>query len=128
MNYIITILLSVLLSLTAFLSIPFSTLETAFKEGDATTIIAQSGDKILLNVAQKEGVYSASQATQILKTFFEKHPASSFKFTFKGKEDGTNSFAVGSYVAKETFRVSLKFKLKKEKYDIEAISIVEEGR
>lgn len=128
MSYLITVLLSALFSLSAFLSIPFSDLEEAFKKGDATTIIDQSGEKILLNVSQKEGVYSSSQATQILKTFFEKNPASSFSFTFKGKEDGTNSFAVGTYVSKQSYRVSIKFKLKKEKYQIEAISIVEEAQ
>lgn len=126
MNYLISVLLSALFSLSAFLSIPFSDLEKAFQEGDATSIISQSGEKILLNVSQKEGVYSSSQATQILKTFFEKNPANSFEFTFKGKEDGTNSFAVGTYVAKKSYRVSIKFKLKKEKYEIEAISIVED--
>lgn len=126
MNYLFSVLFAVIFSLSAFLSIPFSALEKAFQEGDAITIVAQSGDKILLNVSQKEGVYSTLQATQILKTFFEKNPAASFEFSFKGKEDGTNSFAVGTYIAKESYRVSIKFKLKKEKYEIEAISIVEE--
>ena len=126
MNYFITIIFSIIINLTAFLSVPFSELEKAFSTGDATEIVKYGKSKILINIDQKEGVYSQSQGSQILKSFFKDHPPKSFDFHFKGKESGASSYAVGTYLSEHSFRVTLKFQLEKEVYKIESISIEKE--
>lgn len=124
MNFLYIILLSWVMSMDAFLAIPFDDLEKAFQQADATAIVNQSRDKVLISILDKEGVYGASQARQVLKDFFSTHPVTSFSFSFKGKESGANSFALGTYESNEKkFRVSIKFTLEKEVYKIESIAI-----
>lgn len=124
MSQIITFLSALIISLSVMLSIPFEAIQIAFEKGDSTTIIKNSGDKVFIQIGTKEGVYSHSQAEQVLKRFFESHPATSFQFIYKGKSEGKNTFATGDYIAKDkTYKVSLKFKVAKEDYLIESITI-----
>lgn len=104
--------------------VPYSSVESAFSSGDAAKIVNYASDKLYLKVPDKEGVYAKSQATQILKDFFTKKPATSFKFSFKGTTaDGAN--ATGSYVSKgETYRVTIKWNKNNSEYEIENISII----
>ena len=104
--------------------VPYSSVESAFASGDAAKIVNYASDKLYLKVPDKEGVYAKSQATQILKDFFTKKPATSFKFSFKGTTaDGAN--ATGSYVSKgETYRVTIKWNKNNSEYEIENISII----
>lgn len=105
-------------------SIPYSQLEKAFVENNAQAIVSMGKDKILLKVKGKEAVYSQSQAGMVLKDFFATHPASSFSFTFRGKESNDGCFAVGQYVSKsETFRVSIHFTKVGDSQKIESLSI-----
>lgn len=124
MNYIVTVIITVFLGWSSVFSVPFEELEKAFASGDAEKVMTFSGEKVLITIDKKEGVYSRSQGAQVLKSFFNAHPATSFKFTFKGKEKGTSSFAVGSYSCKENkYRVSIKFVQDKDDYLIEAITL-----
>lgn len=124
MSYLITYILSLAFALSSLLSIPFNDLESAFAKGDAEKVISYGKTKILISIDSKEGVYSKSQGTQVLKSFFKDNPPKSFSFDFKGKEDGSNSFAVGVYKsAAKNFRISLKFQKEGEDYLIESITI-----
>lgn len=122
MGFILSILSALIFNLTGG-DVPYSAVESAFNNGDAAKIVAYGKDKILLNVMDKEGVYASAQATQVLKEFFTKKPASSFKFSFKGTtSDGAN--AMGNYVSKgETFRVTLKWAKMSSEFKIESITI-----
>ena len=104
--------------------VPYSSVESAFASGDAAKIVNYASDKLYLKVPDKEGVYAQSQATQILKDFFTKKPATSFKFSFKGTtSDGAN--ATGSYISRgETYRVTIKWNKNNSDYEIENISII----
>lgn len=104
--------------------VPYSSVESAFASGDAAKIVNYASDKLYLKVPDKEGVYAQSQATQILKDFFTKKPATSFKFSFKGTtSDGAN--ATGNYISKgETYRVTIKWNKNNSEYEIENISII----
>lgn len=104
--------------------IPYSSIEKAFIANNANDIVALGKDKILLNVLGKEGAYSKSQATLVLKDFFSKKPGNSFKFIFKGKESADGSFAIGSYESKsESFRVTIHFKKESGDFKIESLTI-----
>jgi len=123
MGFIYTFLTALFLSLTIPPEIPYSTVEAAFVSGDAAKIVSYGKDKILLSVLDKDGAYAQSQATQVLKDFFTKKPASSFKFSFKGATaDGATT--IGTYLSKnESFRVTIKWTKVNSDYKIESISI-----
>lgn len=105
-------------------TIPYASIETAFNSGDASKIVSYGKDRMIINVLEKEGVYSQSQASQVLKDFFGKKPASSFKFTFKGKETEDGAFAIGTYVSKgENYRVTIKWTKSGSDLKIESIAI-----
>jgi hypothetical protein len=124
MSYLITYILSLAFALSSILSIPFNDLETAFLKGDAEKVVSYGKTKMLISIESKEGVYSKSQGTQVIKSFFKDYPPKSFSFDFKGKESGSNSFAVGIYKsAKGDFRISVKFQKEGGEYLIESITI-----
>jgi adenylyl- and sulfurtransferase ThiI len=105
-------------------AIPYASIESAFASGDASKIVSYGKERMIVNVIDKEGVYSQSQASQVLKEFFGKKPASSFKFTFKGKETDDGCFAIGAYVSKsENYRVTIKWKKSGSEFKIESIAI-----
>ncbi len=84
MGVIYAFVCGLLLQLTVSTDIPYTTIENAIATGDAAKIVSYGADKIYLKVPEKEGVFAKSQATQILKDFFTKKPAATFKFSFKG--------------------------------------------
>lgn len=112
------------MSMTTQSDIPYSSIEKAFISNDANDIIALGKDKMLINVLGKEGAYSIPQANLVLKDFFTKKPASTFKFIFKGKETADGSFAIGTYESKgEKFRVTIHFKKISGDFKIESLII-----
>lgn len=124
MGFLYSILTSFILSLHFSGDIPYSSLETAFVENNASGIVTLGKDKILLNILGNEGAYSQSQATLVLKDFFTKKPSTSFKFIFKGKESTDGSFAIGTYMSKnENFRITIQFKKINSDFKIESLTI-----
>lgn len=120
----ITLIFSFFAGWIGFLSIPFSELETAIAEGDAQEIVQHAGSKVIIQIDNKEGVYSKSQGTQVLQSFFNDHPTEKFSFEFKGREDKTQSYAFGTYHSMVDFKLSIKFKLKEKSiYVIESVII-----
>lgn len=123
MGILYTILSVLILNLSSG-EIPYTSIETAFAAGDANKLVSYGKENMMLNVMDKEGVYSQSQASQILKEFFNKKPATAFRFTFKGKETSEGTFAIGNYQSKaESFRVTIKWKKIGADYRIESIAI-----
>lgn len=124
MAVIYTFILGLFIQFTNLVDVPYAAVESAFANGDAAKIVNYTSDKLYLKVPEKEGVYAKSQATQILKDFFTKKPATSFKFSFKGTtSDGAN--ATGSYISKgEAYRVTIKWNKNGADYEIENISII----
>lgn len=123
MNYIITSILSIFFVLNSMFSIPFKEVENAFIEGDASKVVSYGTTKMLISIEGKEGVYSKSQGTQVLTSFFKSNPPRSFSFSFKGKDEGASSFAVGEYLSNKKYRVSIKFKKIQNQHQIESLTI-----
>lgn len=123
MGIVFSLLTAFLLSIVGA-DVPYTQVERAFAEGDAAKVVSYGKDKILLNVFEKDGVYASSQATQILKDFFQKNPTNTFKFSYKGAV-GDGASAMGNYQAKgETYRVTVKWAKISGEYKIESISIL----
>lgn len=124
MAFIYSFLVSFLFSLSNPADVPYSELESAFSTGNAAAISAMGKEKMLISIIDKEAAYSQSQATLVLKDFFSKKPASSFKFNFKGKESADGTFAIGIYTSKtENFRVTIHFKKIGADFKIERLTI-----
>lgn len=121
-----TLLLSILLLLGGnFQSdVPYSSVQSAFKSGNADAVAGTCKDKCLINILGEEGVYSKSQATQVLKNFFTKNPASSFSFIHKGSGSSEGAFGIGNYESRGTeYRVTIHFKKISGAFKIESITI-----
>lgn len=124
MGFILSLVASFILSLHTMSDASFTAVEQAFGREDAAKIVSYGKDKILLQIQGKEGVYAQSQATQLLKDFFNRKPVSSFRFTFKGKESDDSPLTTGIYVSKsESFRVTIKWKHISSELKIESLSI-----
>lgn len=124
MNFILSLIASIICSLSAVTDANFTAVEQAFGREDAAKIISYGKDKVLLQIQGKEGVYAQSQATQLLKDFFNRKPVSSFRFTFKGKESDDSPLTTGTYTSKsESFRVTIKWKHIGSDLKIESLSI-----
>lgn len=122
----ITLLLSLLLLLGGELpaDVPYGSVQSAFKSGKAESVAGKCKDKCLISILGDEGVYSKSQATQVLKNFFNKHPASSFTFLHKGSGSSEGAFGIGTYVSKgNEYRVTIHFKKINGSFKIESINI-----
>jgi hypothetical protein len=128
MNYLVYLLVTITLSLSSTLFIPFSEIETAFHSADSAKIMELSKSKLIINLDGKEGVYSQSQGNQVLKTFFKTNPPKSFAYTFKGTEKKLGSYALGIYSStnSSSFKVSLKFLKEGDLYKIESLTINKE--
>ncbi|MEJ6599087.1 MAG: DUF4783 domain-containing protein [Crocinitomicaceae bacterium] len=106
------------------MDVPFKSVESAFKSGNAKDLVSIGKEKILINVDGIEGVYSKSQATLVLKKFFTKYPAKSFSYIHKGKGSSEGSFAIGTYTSGSSeFRVTVHFKKIKGNFKIESLAI-----
>ena len=106
------------------MDVPFKSVESAFKSGNAKDLVSIGKEKILINVDGIEGVYSKSQATLVLKKFFTKYPAKSFSYIHKGKGSSEGSFAIGTYTSGSSeFRVTVHFKKIKGNFKIESLTI-----
>ena len=106
------------------MDVPFKSVESAFKSGNAKDLVSIGKEKILINVDGTEGVYSKSQATLVLKKFFTKYPAKSFSYIHKGKGSSEGSFAIGTYTSGSSeFRVTVHFKKIKGNFKIESLTI-----
>ena len=104
--------------------VPYAKVDQAFDAQNAESIVAFSREKMVIKLSGKEGIYSKSQAVQIIKEFFVKHPKGAFDFTFKGAESDAGTFAIGNYVdGKSKYRVTIHFKNGADGYKIECLTI-----
>ncbi|MDR0801726.1 DUF4783 domain-containing protein [Fluviicola sp.] len=124
MSFILSLIASFVLSIHSVMDASFVAVEQAFNREDAAKIVSYGKDKLLLQIQGKEGVYAQSQATQLLKDFFNRNPVSSFRFTFKGKESDDAPLTTGTYTSKEeSFRVIIKWKHIGSDLKIESLSV-----
>lgn len=107
-------------------TIPYTEIEAAVLKADAHKIVSYGTDKIFVSVNNKESIYSKSQTAIVLKDFFIKKPADSFKITVKSQVQGAISFVAGEYTSNGSkYRISLQFKKVEEQFKIDKIVISE---
>ena len=77
------------------------------KAGNSKAVSKYFGSTVDLSILDKDDVYSKAQAEIILKDFFAKHPAKSFKILHQGTSKMKLEYAIGNLqTSKGTFRVT----------------------
>jgi hypothetical protein len=124
MGFVLSLIASFILSFHSVTDANFTAVEQAFNREDAARIVSYGKDKLLLQIQGKEGIYAQSQATQLLKDFFNRKPVSNFHFTFRGRESDDSPLTTGVYTSKsESFRVTIKWKHLGSDLKIESLAI-----
>lgn len=87
----------------------FQKISNAITLGNARAIQEQCHSSIELETPESSGIYSRSQAEQVLKKFFDRHPPMSFQLQHQGFSNTGSRFAIGNYLSsdEESFRVSI---------------------
>ena len=88
MKAIKIIILTVLISLSSILFAQNENINLALKTGNTTELLKYCSSNVELIFDNKEGVYSKSQASMILKDFFAKNKPSGFSITHEGGKEG----------------------------------------
>lgn len=98
----------------------FQKMSNAIALGNARAIQEQCHSSIELETPESSGIYSRSQAEQILKKFFDRHPPLSFQLQHQGFSNTGSRFAIGNYLSsdEESFRVSIFAKKQNGVYQI----------
>ena len=123
MGVVYSVLMSASIVMGVLTAIPYDSIDKAFDSGNAEKIVALGKDKILINIQGKEAAYGHSQAIMVLKSFFKSNPPNGFSFSFKGKESGEGSFAIGTYKSgSSSYRVTIHFKKNGNELSIESLS------
>lgn len=123
MSKLFYILLSMIITSGAS-NVPYSAVESAFNQKNAQKVVALCKDKVIIDLNGENGMYSSSQATLVLKRFFDEHKSGSFSYSFKGTPSNDGCFAIGTYKdGASKFRVSIHFKKSGSTFLIERLSI-----
>ena len=105
----------------------FDAIETCVRTGDVTALSAWFPNTLECNLFGEEGAYSKTQATMILKSFFEKYPPA--KFAFKHSSDKrTVKYAIGILQTKnnDKLRVTILIKGQNKELKIQQLRIERE--
>jgi len=79
----------------------------AISVGNAHALVKWFSSNVDLTVLGKEEMYSKAQAEQILRDFFFKYPAKSFKLRHGSSKPSATQYGIGSYKSTNghTFRI-----------------------
>ncbi|MDR3350504.1 MAG: DUF4783 domain-containing protein [Prevotellaceae bacterium] len=105
----------------------FDAIETYVQQGNAAALSAWFPDTVECNLLGEENSYSRTQATMILKDFFEKYPPA--QFAFKHSSDKrTVKYAIGLLETQnnEQLRVTILLKDKGDDLKIQQLRIEKE--
>lgn len=105
----------------------FTVIAKALSSGDAVALAEYFDENVELIVFDEEGIYSKSQAEQVVKKFFVEYPPKSFKLVHKGTNNKALHFCIGDMqIDGETYRVSFYLKQTDKGLLIQELGIEEE--
>ena len=85
-------------------------LTIAFKQGNSVTLANYFGDRIQLQIHDKEATHSKSQAKQIMTKFFKDFPPTEFKKKHIGGKPGARYVIGYLHTKKGNFRINFLLK------------------
>jgi hypothetical protein len=96
------------------------------KSGNDSQLKTYFDQSVEILTPDHKGVYSQNQAQQVIKSFFNKYPCSSFKVDHNGNSAGGSRFLIGTYESgSHSFRTSIFLKQSGEKFLIQELSFEE---
>lgn len=96
----------------------------AFKSGNTAVFSKYFNTNVDFNLPNSEGLYSKSQAEQILKDFFSKNPPRSFTVIHQGESKDGALYVMGTLVTPTaTYRTYCYFKKSGDSYLIKELRI-----
>lgn len=117
----ITLILVLFVALTAGIE---DDIANAFKAGNSGQLATYFGANIDLTILDEDNLYSKTDATAKLSTFFKSHPVTNFQVLHEGEAKNGLKYVIGSLKTnKGDFRVSYYFKLAGEKCVLQKIII-----
>jgi hypothetical protein len=127
----ISSLLFIVMVLLPFHSIPAGVQDetnkkivAALSAGDAVVLSDYFNTMVDLSISGNEDTYSKTQATQILKDFFQKNPVKSVKVTQQGSSTDGTQFTIGEMKAgADTYRICYLLKKVSGKFLIQQLQI-----
>lgn len=72
-------------------------IHSAFEKGDANALSRMFSSMLVLEMPDKAGSYSKSQAQMIMRSFFSKHKADGFTINKRGEHRDGSQFLIGFY-------------------------------
>lgn len=80
---------------------------SALRNGNATELAKYFDDNVEIKLPSKGDSYSRSQATVIMKDFFQNHPVKGFDIKFKGN-NGDSEYCIGTLQTRSgTYRTTV---------------------
>lgn len=106
----------------------FTLAETAIRIGDSKELTKHLGDLVELNFMDEKNSYSRTQAEFVLRDFFSKYPAESFRYDHKTTSETGLQFTIGTYTFEGggKFRVHMLLKKSDSNYVIDMIDFTKE--
>lgn len=100
----------------------------AFRTANATLLSKYLNATVDLSIPGHECTCSRQQVEQIMKTFFTKHPAKSFKINHQGASRDRSQYYIGTYVSDKgvSFRIYILMKKQDNAQLIQQIQVEEE--
>ena len=104
-----------------------SNIGTALKSSSAKELVKYCNSSVEIQENGVSNTYNRPQAEIILKTFFDKHPATDFRYIHQGASPEGYKYTIGQYAAKgENYRVYYLLKKGEDTYTIHTISFSKE--
>jgi hypothetical protein len=104
-----------------------SNIGTALKSASAKELVKYCNSSVEIQENGVSNTYNRPQAEIILKTFFDKHPATDFRYIHQGSSPEGYKYTIGQYSAQgEKYRVYYLLKKGADTYTIHTISFSKE--
>lgn len=103
---------------------PFDKIAVAIEKGNAADLAAHFDKNVELTLPGNEGIFSKSQAEQLIKGFFVKFKPESFKMMHRGGSEKTAMYGIGVMTSsKGKFRLYIFVKKVNGKYLIQQLKV-----
>ncbi len=103
---------------------PFDKIGQAIEKGNATALSAYFDKNVELTLPENEGIFSKTQASQLMKDFFARNKPVEFKLMHKGGSEKSAMYGIGELRSeKGKFRVYIFLKKSEGAFKIQQLKV-----
>lgn len=111
----------------SMLSVNIERISLAIQTGNSKELARYFDNNVEITVADNEEMYSRTQAEQVVRDFFIKHPPATFKVIHKGSSNEGSEYCIGTLVtSNQTYRTYIYIKQKGPDYYIQELRFEED--